>query len=82
MRLWGVPYFYGYFGTLGRDAQKRRLVGLFFYGIKVAKIFSAMSVIEQICCRGLEHRTESKFSVKRNLLEKAFAYPRGNVSVE
>ena len=82
MRLWGVPYFYGFVVTLVRDAQERRLVSLFFYGIEVAKIFSAMSVVEQMCCCGLEHGAESKFSVKRNLLEKAFAYPRGNVSVE
>jgi len=69
---------------LARDAQERRLVGLFFCGDKVAKIFSAMSAVEQeqMCCGGLEHGTESKFSVKRNLLEKAFACPRGNFSVE
>ena len=82
MRLWVVPCFYDAVVTLSRDAQERRLVGLFFYGSKVAKIFSAMSAVEQMCCCSLEHGTESKFSVKRNLLEKAFAYPRGSVSVE
>ena len=50
--------------------------------VKVAKIFSAMSVVGQMCCYGPGHGAGSKFSVKRNLLEKAFAYPRGNVSVE
>jgi len=82
MRLWVVPCFYGVVVTLARGAQERRLVGLFFYGDKVAKIFSAMSAVEQMCCFGLEHGTESKFSVKRNLLEKAFACPRGNFSAE
>ncbi len=82
MRLWVVPCFNGFAVALARDAQERRLVGLFFYGIEVAKIFSAMSEVEQMRCCGFEHGAESKFSVKRNLLEKAFAYPRGNVSVE
>jgi hypothetical protein len=51
-------------------------------GSKVAKIFLAMSVVRRKTLFRPGHGAEREFSVKRNLLEKALAYPRGNVSVE
>ena len=83
--LWGAPLFFEVLLLLYKGAHKKenacKLLFLRYLSCKDA--FSAgyglwMTILIQESCLVLK----SEFSVKRNLLEKAFAYTRGSVSFE